>query len=111
MHKGQEDTGLVGKMEVRRPQADKKDSGKTGFSRLPQGRMWTANRPGNTTPQQSQWRLMEPSHSGPLGPFTGLSSGLSLSPRSIAFTDLIELEKDRGGGARETAFFLSNAKS
>lgn len=37
-------------MAVRRPQIDKKDSGKMGFSSLPLGGMGTADKSGNPTP-------------------------------------------------------------
>lgn len=62
-------------------------------------------------PPQSQWRLVQPYHAGPLRPLAGLSFGLSVSPRATAFTDLTELEKDGGGGARGTALFPIKAKS
>lgn len=38
------------KMDVRRPQVDKKDSRKMGFSSLPLGGMGTANKSGNRPP-------------------------------------------------------------
>ena len=85
MQKGQ-DTWLAGKTEVRMPQVDEKDSGKMGFSSSLQG--GTANGPGKPLPP-NEWMLVELSYAGPSGPCAGLNFGLSLSPRVIAFTDLV----------------------
>lgn len=54
MQKGR-DTWLVGKMGVRRPQVDKKDSGKMGFFSLALGGMGTANRPGSPPNPSGGW--------------------------------------------------------
>lgn len=72
-------------MEVRRPQVDKKDARKMGFSSLPLGGMGTANKSGNPPlPVLVEVRGALPC-GGALRPLAGLSLGLSLSPSRYCF--------------------------
>lgn len=79
---------MAGKTEARMPQVDKKDSGEMVFSSSPHGEKEATNGLDKPLPP-NQWKGVEPSHVGPLGPWAGLHFGLSLSPRVTAFTDLV----------------------